>query len=203
MSRSKAARRRRAMDVIPYAKMKPNLTNWIVGPSLVTSAGALASGSSWLSGATAIGIATGVPVTIQAAAIVAAPNTSTPTVGRMKIDEVRGRLSFTGFSAAGRFAVAVAIYVADQLTTTPTWETRDPLNSSFAAEDDYFMLEGMELEVPATTDDTAPGDFSIPLKLANPLVIGSGQALHVTVSYVGPATAKLSSFFRTRVGPVA
>jgi len=207
MSRSKAARRRRANgggQVVPYGRMRPNITNWIVGPSLVSSAGALVSGSSWMLAGNAITLASGTPVTIQGAAIVAAPNTSTPTIGRMRIDEVHGRLSLSGFVSAGRYAVAVAIYVADQLSTTPTWETRDPLNSSFAAEDDYFMLEAHEFEAPATTTVVGAAQFmDIPLKLANPLVIGSGQAVHVTVSMIGANSLKLSTAFRTRVGPVA
>lgn len=205
MAKSKAQRRRarQGQTVIPYARMMPNLSNYIVGPSWVNSAGALVAGDSWRGGATAMTLVTGVPQTIQAAALVAAVNTSTPTIGRMKIDEIRGRLSLTGFTVIGRYQVGVGIYVSQQNSQTPTYDVRDTLIAADAARDDWFMLEMMEFEAPVTGTNTALSFIEIPLRLANALIIGGGQAVHVTISMTGAGNCKVTPAFRTRVAGVA
>ncbi len=228
MALSKSARRRRAgMANVPYARMRPNVTNWVIGGSATDNTGGVIGGgaptgpATWLPatgvGPASYGLVSGAPVSFQAVAIVAAPNTSTPTIGRMKIDEVRGTLELTNFqlvadpftaaAAAHRVNVAVCIYVSEFNSNTGKWDVRDPLSTADAARDDYFFLEGRSVYFPASAVTAAPTSVCFDLKLANPLIIGGGQALHVTISMVSTLGATyqgaLSSYFRTRVGPVA
>jgi len=214
MARSRAARRRaRNMnEVIPYARMRPNVTDWKIGGSATDNTGAVIGGaaptgpSTWNLGVNDYALASGVPVTYQAVVLIAAPNTSTPQIGRMRIDEIKGHICFNANTLNAKFAVAVAIYVSEFNSNSNTWDVRDPLNTADAARDDYFYLEAQELIVPALATTAGVSNICFDLKLANALVIGGGQALHVTVSMYsgGPASPGwLSSMFRTRCGPVA
>jgi hypothetical protein len=191
--------------------MRPNVTNWTVGGSSVDQTGGVITGPpgpypSWQTSGTTVPVATnGSPISYQAVVIVAAPNTSTPLIGRMKIDEIKGTVTVLSPANAGRVSVGVAIYVSEFNSNTGKWDVRDPLNTSDAARDDYFFFEAQMADMPAAGTATAPAAMCFHLKLANSLIIGGGQALHVTVSYLNSAAgnALLLAAFRTRVGPVA
>jgi len=218
MARSKAARARRRAGgggamVVPYARMRPNIGNWRIGSSAVSNAGVLTGGNyttgpgTWANGAGRVVLTTLVPLTYQATVIAPVPDSGTPTIGRMKIDEIKGAITLSAFSAAGRYTAAVCIYVSELTSAAAnTYDVRDPLNNADAARDDYFYLEAQEADMPATLTATSPAAFKFDLKLANPLIIGGGQALHVTVSMVSAvaaATCMLSSMFRTRSAGIA
>jgi len=218
MARSRASRRRRADNVnnIPYARMRPNVVNWTIGGSATDNTGqVITSGTPPVPSGPATWTPVGfnltdsIPLTFQAVTIVAAPNTSTPTIGRMKIDEMKGRICFNNPSLPLAISVAVCVYVSEFNSSTGKWDVRDPMNVADAARDDYFYLEAMSISQPDTAAQTGNSGYCFDLKLANPLVIGGGQALHVTVSFVtalagvGGETIYCHPAFRTRVGSVA
>jgi hypothetical protein len=188
--------------VVPYARMRPNVTDFVVGGSNVDNTGAPLTSVSTFD-KTGLAILTAVPMTFQAVMIQPVASTSTPGIGRVRIDEIKGRVCLTTFVTAGPVVAAVGIYVSELNSNLTKWDVRDPLSATDAARDDYFYLEGRAVEIPATADAVSVSELCFDLKLANPLMIGGGQALHVTVSYVGPASAKVFGFFRTRTGPVA
>jgi len=216
MAKSKSARRRARMAggaSIPYARMRPNLANWIVGGSATDNTGSVIGGASptgpstWsCTPANAQTIVPSTPFSYQAVTIVAAPNTTTPTIGRIKVDEVKGHIYVCDFTNASEHAFAVGIYVSEFNSNSGKWDVRDPMITSDAARDDYFFLEAQAWDFPITTNATAQSGFRFDLKLSNPLILGGGQALHVTVSYRNAAntgSATCYSMFRSRVGPVA
>jgi len=88
-----------------------------------------------------------------------------------------------------------------------TWSVKDPANAGFAAEDDWLYLEVQEMEVPATTTATAFTCMQFDLTLSDTgLVIGTGQALAVTISMLtgaGGGTLRYCNAYRTLIGPVA
>jgi hypothetical protein len=196
---------------IPYARMRPNVTDWKVGGSATDNTGAVIGGASptgpttWSSGTNDYVLTANNQISYQAVVLVAAPNTSTPLIGRMKLDEVSGMICVSSPIAAGRQTVAVGIYVSEFNSNTNKWDVRDPLNPSDASRDDYFYLEASEMQLPAAGAATGNAGFCFDLKLANPIIIGGGQALHVTVSYQTDSgvSVRISSMFRTRCGPVA
>jgi len=190
--------------------MRPNVTNWIVGSSAVASTGVLTGNNfttgpgTWSIGGTAVTLASGVPFTVQAAVIAQAPMAGNPTLGRMRVDEIKGTVTVYGSATATAMAVAVGIYVAESTSAVAfSWDVRDPLSVAGASMDDYFFLEAQVLDMPEVAEQLAPSSMVFHLKLANPLIIGGGQAVHVTTSMIGPATALMKTAFRTRIGPVA
>jgi len=208
MARKNRRRRGRGTTSIPYARMRP-IEDWKVGGSAVDATGAVIGGASptgpatWLMGAgSATILATGVPITFQAVALIAAPNTSTPTLGRMRLDDIKGSIFLGAPASATVIRAAVGIYVSEYNSNTGKWDVRDPLNTADGSRDDYFYLEGQMFDLPATGTSTAPTIIKFDLRLSERVVIGGGQALHVTVSAVG-ANISLNSAFRTLVGPVA
>jgi hypothetical protein len=189
------------------------MSNWVVGSQAVTSTGVVAVGTfpTWSpsSGAPLFNLASGVPVTYQAVVIAPGISGVVPTVGRVAIDEIKGKVlvSSPGVTSAG-FTVAVGIYISEYTIATSAWSVLDPLNSSAAAEDDWFYLEALNFMGPLlgaiTNDAFTQCEFN--LKLSEKIVIGGGQALNVTVSMIcTPNTATLycNPAFRTRIGPVA
>jgi len=214
---SKSARRRRARanNMVPYARMRPNVTDWLIGPCGVSAAGTVNAGyntapTSWSNGANSTVLTSGNPQSVMAVVIVPSPASGTPSIGKARIDEIRGHVSFTNFQNAGRVTIAVAIYVSERTSGVGgglTWDVRDPLNTADAGRDDYFYLECQETDVVAPAAETsAENRICFDLKLANGNIgIGGGQALLVTVSFVnsGAGTCSWATMFRTRIGPVA
>jgi hypothetical protein len=217
---SKSARRRRAMSnsQVPYARMRPNVTNWGVGGSATDGTGSVIGGTAtptgpatWQNGTTAFPLLSGQQVSYQAVVVVPAANLGTPGIGRLKIDEIKGRIYCTptqSHTTPPRVTVGVGIYVSEYTISTTKWSVHDPLVTADAAVDDYFFLEVQEKIMPClgALNVTADSWMYFDLHLANPLIIGGGQALHVTVSVItaaGGFGVNVASAFRTRTGPVA
>jgi hypothetical protein len=204
--------------MLTVGRIRPRRTSgvfdWIVSTATVDSAGAPVAasaavatfGGSLLIPAASFG-------TWQAAVVNPTPMSSTPSVGRLRIDELAGHIYFNSNAAAqGSFAIAVAAYVSDLNNTTTLWNVRNPMNPTDASRDDYLFLEGLEFESSGQAAQVSgPLSVGIKLSLSQPVVIGGGQALHVVVANQVPTKGSgdtgqsvvANAFFRTRVGPVA
>lgn len=214
-NRSANARRlQRYNDNMMIGRIQPRrvtgVTDWIVSSASVDSTGApITSGglTSWNGQKT---IASG-SITSQAVVVQPTPAASTPSVGRLRVDQIRGRILVTldpsdVVSSLG--GVAVGIYVSDLNNTTTLWNVRDLSVPADACRDDYLYLEGKVWAQAPSTPSSPVELVCFDLSISQPVVIGGGQALHVTVSLTGgsklvPQLTDIFAFFRTRVGPVA
>jgi len=219
MTKSKAAKQRRRMGgmSLPYARMTPGrgLTNWTVFSQALTASGQVIGGVStptslptWnpSGAASSYNLVSGSPVTFQGALIQPAVQGNIPTIGRMKIDEIKGKILLATPSASGYFSVAVGIYVSEFTQSTSAWDVSDPLVPSDAARDQWFFLEAKNCSLSLGSSIVASGCVEFDLKLSEPVIIGGGQALNVTVSMVASPntlTVFANPAFRVRTGPVA
>jgi hypothetical protein len=192
--------------------MRPNLTNWVVGGSSVDNSGSVIGGatptgpSTWFMGP-GFNLAAASPQSWQAVTIPTAVNTSTPSIGRVKVDAIKGQIYVTPSAAvtAGRLTVAVAIYVSEFNSFSSKWDVRDPIVSADATRDDYYYLEFRELLTSTIGGSSAPMPVVFDLHIANPFTIGTGQAVHVTISQLNTSgqVVVVAGGFRTRIGPIA
>ncbi len=156
-------------------------------------------------------LAAGANYNYQAIVIQPTPMASTPTVGRMRVDEIRGSLFITnGDAVSAPFDFAVGIYVSDLNNTTTLWNVRNVADVTEASRDDYLFLEGKQAVLPAAgTDTTTAMAIEFVLHLSQPVILGGGQSLMVSLCQAGNPKAisrqaiNVSAYFRTRVGPVA
>jgi len=186
------------------------VTNWIVGGTAVNSSGTVISSppTTWTPNSSGLVLAPGSGFNFQAVVIQPVPASGTPSIGRLKIDEVRGCLSFGGNTSSGTCFVGVAIYISDINATTSAWNVRNPTVAADAARDDYLFLKMIGLDLTAYA---AGGQLEnrimaeLELSISSPVLIGGGQALNVGVYSAGSSQVSLqvNSAFRTRVGPVA
>jgi len=143
-----------AMGMIP-GRRRQGSVDWIVAGASVDSTGASETTTniltSWNAGlpnpATAGLVASGDFVTTQAVLVQPTPMTSTPTVGRLRLDRIKGTIDVvpsTSASSPDIFSVFVAMYVAHLNNTTTKWEVRNPLTIADVARDDYLYLEKAE-----------------------------------------------------------
>jgi len=218
MVQSKSARRRRARKAnsqVPYARMRP-VSNWAVGSQALTATGQVVGG---LSTPTSIptfnpsfsgllSVASGVPFTFQAAVISPGLSGSIPTIGRMRIDEIKGKILVGSAIPANRWNVTVGIYVSEFTQNTSAWDVYDPGNPADASRDDWWFLEAKCFYFPldTTTIAAASDNMEMDISVKLNLVLGGGQALNVTVSCIsdgGAGVMNVNPCFRTRIGPVA
>jgi len=201
----------RSMFIPGYVppRRRTGTTDWIVSSASVDATG-LSNPGAGLQGWADSGIliTSGSFVTSQLVVINPVPMSSTPSVGRLRIDEVRGcvHLSSAGGAAACIVQYSVALYVSDLNNTTTLWNVRNPLTPADAARDDYLFLEGGELiSVPRAAMTGLFETVRVSISLAQPVIIGGGQALHLVIAGVSSTGTQVgaTSFCRTRVGPVA
>lgn len=220
MTRSKASRRaarNRAAMSIPYARMRPT-SNWVVGSQALTSTGQVLGGLSTPtstptfdarpSGGTLL--AAGTPVTYQAAVISPGLSNAVPTIGRMRVDEIKGHIGIQSANPFNSWVIAIGIYVSEFTQNTSAWDVYDPTNPSDAARDDWWFLMGKCIQVNSDGNSalniTAATSIDIDISVKLNLVLGGGQALNVTVGACSDGNAGtlfIRPLFRTRVGPVA
>jgi len=213
MTRSKMARRRARQNSnlsVPYARMRP-MSNWVVGSQALTSAGQVIGGvatptslPTWAPALTTASylLSSGTPITFQAAVIQPGISGNAPTIGRMRIDELKGKILFSP-TAAGYFQFAVGVYVSEFTLNTSAWDVYDPLNSADASRDDWWFLDAKTFFCGAPAGALSPVPMELDISFKSSIVIGGGQALNVTVSMISSTTCYANPAFRTRVGPVA
>lgn len=202
---SKNARRalnRRQFQVQQGNRRRGGLSDWITSVIGLDSAGAETTTNVGSWDATMI-VASASAFTVLATIVRAAPASSTPLVGRLRVEEIRGSIFVRSDNLAGQFRCAVGIYVSDFRDTT-NWAVRNPMTDP--NRDDYLFLEGVAFKDSATATQTSDlREVEVQLRISQPIVIGSGQALAVTIANSSGSTGSIASiaFFRTRIGAVA
>jgi len=207
MPRNKNRKRRgNGGAVVPYARMRPQISDWQIGGITVASNGTPTTGAtsatSW-NLSSGIAAASDTPQGFLGAQIIPAPGTVTTGVGRLRIDKIKGMVALGAPATAGDHSFAVGIFVSELNTAQSAWDMRNPLSPSDAARDDWFFLQGATAELPQDGSATANAILAIELELANPLIIGGGQGLMVVAAYNGAVTAQFYTAFRTLVSAVA
>lgn len=187
-----------------------NIRDWLVGGDTVDSTGAPqaigAATTTWSSGTTnSTALAAGASMGYLAAQILPSPSSSTPTVGKLRVNAIKGRIDATpsASSGVGQLSVAVGIFVAELNNTTTLWSMRNVSSPSDAARDDYLYLD-MQTICTSATGQSGMSRLEFLLTLSSPVVLGGGQALMVAIALPpGGIGAFINSAFRVSVGPVA
>jgi len=185
--------------------------DWVVGGQGLDATGLPIVGGlfSWNGGYT---VASGGSITFQPTFIQPTPMSSTPTIGRLRVDEIRGRIYVSSAFAnttPDRFQTAVGIYVSDLNVTTTLWNVRNLLLNLEACRDDYLYLDTREWQQKNLSGITDLAELPcFDLGMSVPVVMGGGQAINVTVSVSSSAKedaqpVRVTAFFRARIGPVA
>jgi hypothetical protein len=143
-------------------------------------------------------------------AIIPSPATSTPSIGRLRIDKITGRVSYWVNSAGNPSAgVVVSIYPSELNNTTTLWHVRNPAVPADAARDDYLFLKGgASVGQPETIVTSACEPPSMNIDLSPNMLIGGGQGIILSVAngFAAPGTsggAYVLPHVRTQVGPAA
>jgi hypothetical protein len=137
-----------------------------------------------------------------------APASSTPGIGRLRVDEIRGTIHICPTTAnVTRYVAWCGIYVTDLNATTTLWNARDPSVAVEACRDDFLFLEAMGFTGTLTAGSDPLVMPSFDLKLSQPVVIGGGQGVAVTLIVravdIAGANCRAQFNYRARVGPVA
>jgi hypothetical protein len=192
---------------VGVSRWRGGIFDWNVGGLSVDPTGAplgvAGSTSTWNLG-TPAAIAPGAGQTFFGTLIQPAPATSTPGIGRLKIDEIKGRITLA-VANSGVFYVACGIFVSDLNNTTTLWNVRNPTVAADCVRDDYIFLEGKSFQaaVPAAGSDLCEIGFDFDIKCN--VIIGGGQALAIAIYNAtgSAASVGVTTAFRVIVGPVA
>jgi hypothetical protein len=190
---------------------RQQVRDWIVGGTQVDSTGnpiaTTAKTTTWSTGPTNFtALAPGANINYLAVLVAAAVATSTPQVGRMRLDEIRGRIRITPDSGAiGKNAFSVLIYVSDINIATGLFNVRNGLAPADVSRDDLLYCDAQAVDLATAGNVTAPTyvEFLIDVRLN--VLIGGGQALMVSVNAdaANATTCQLNTAFRTKAGPIA
>lgn len=214
MARSKN-RQRNSMANVAFGegRGRNRIRDWLVGGAACGPTGTPITSSTpttWNSGP--ITVAEGSSITFQVPIVQPTPMSSTPTVGRLKVDRIAGRIFFdTDAETTGQQTqlCAVGIYVSTLNNTTTTWNVRNFSSANDAVRDDYLFLEALIDDFPTLALNSAMFKMSyFDLSISRPVVIGGGEALNITVcnlssTKTASTTMDVYPFFRALVGPVA
>jgi hypothetical protein len=124
------------------------------------------------------------------------------------VQEVIGTIYIqSNVSTSDFFALAVGIYVAEQLPNGVTWSVRDPLSTQDAGRDDYLFLYAIGFHACPNTGSVSPQvsqPLAINVRIPRPEVIGGGEALVMTISMTsnGGQSLGLCPFIRSRIKSV-
>lgn len=190
--------------------------NWLVSSSAVDNTGApVTTGpQSWGISVGAQTCVAGSNVTSQLTIIQPAPATTTPSVGRQRIDQIKGKVYISaafdktgGIPSPGYYSLALGIYVSELNSTTTKWNVRQPTLIIEAERDDYVYLEGKLFNLANNQSAVLP-DVECPhfdIDMACNIEIGGGEALHLTVANdaLSKGDVQIYSYVRVLIGPVA
>jgi len=176
--------------------------DWVVGSKKIDGTGAEASISSWSGttvtltsgGSNKVGfLAYEIPLSAGGGGNNAAP-------GRVRVLGIQGSIFLANANAVGPWRVGVGIYKASQLTTTPTWQAKDPQADNDAARDDWLFVRLLNFSLATAAAGTGVQQVEVPLVLARPVDLGGGEALCVMVSATsGASTIDCIAGFRSLV----
>jgi len=193
-----SANRRRRMNRSMATNLRPAFArgglsgsgNWVVSDQGTDATGAPITVHGWANYATGKALASGVGNTLLLVALpTAAAATGQPTIGHVEVAQVHGKVQLNTFSAAGHVLIGVCMYIAELNSSATAWSIRDPLVESDANRDDYLFLDTWNGGVAANAGYTASTPIEFRLSLPRPVVIGSGQALAMTCSFIASGGA--------------
>jgi len=201
------ARKRRAMSFMrqPNAAGRRGTKNWIiVSQSFDTTGSVMGSPvASWAASGSP-SLAAGAAVSLALAMIQPVAGSTTPTLGAMRIDRVKGCISV--YDASGSTTthfVAFGLYVAQLNVTASTWSVRKPGDNLEAQRDDYLDISAWGFAYPPITSNCLGIVPQFEIDLQTNIVIGAGEALVLTVHNPGGVSLNFNPYVRTLVGPVA
>jgi len=184
---------------------RSSISDWLVAGTVLSSTGAPSTAQTW-------GKLFNIPdgggvIHILLAAIIPAPATSTPGIGRLRIHRIEGQIGFRMQSAANFSCdLMCALYRSQLNNTTTLWTVRDPSNPSDASRDDYLYLRGKSAVGVAQTTSTSNYVPEFDLGVNPNILIGGGEGIVLTLAanaQSGGGSVNIVPFVRTQVGPVA
>jgi len=158
--------------------------DWIVAEDVCSTAGVRTAGSNNSWGDSVQTCVVGNSFTYQAVDLPQAGTSGVPNTGRLLVSAIHGSIFVIPDTAAdvGIIAGAVGIYLAKENGVGTTWTVRNPANNPDAARDDYLFLRPFAINFQSAIASTPPpGWFEIPITMPLNLLLGAGDALHVTV----------------------
>lgn len=178
---------------------------WLVTDSQTGSTGVAASGVNW--GGAAQTLAAGVTQSFQAVVLpeaVTAAN-APPSLGECDVVGLDATIDISSVSAAGKYLVGLALYVSDYSNSATTWETKDACAADDAMDQDLLHVVAHAFQCPAASADTGPVSVQLRVMLPFAIRIGTGQALHVTLSNDTTSAGVLTftPFVRAKIAHVA
>jgi len=191
--------------------------DWIVGGTSCDNSGAPGTTASW---GGSITLASGQAVTLQLGSIPiapAAPTSAPPPVGEMEIQAVSGSLFFTNLNPTPAvYTFGIGIYIAKYNVVSGKWDIRQPQQTAEACRDDYEFLRVVQVTLPGlvstipATQTFPPIMVEVPVGLTNPVILGGGEALHLsvdclgaTINTVGTQSGYMTPFVRALVRSIA
>jgi hypothetical protein len=205
------ARRRRlgmGFQQVSLPGGRRGLRNWIVGSTSFDSTGAVHASPvrSWFpaGGLANSNVTANGSCTLALAMVQPVAGSTTPTVGAMRVDAVKGTISFfAGTASAFPFIPAIGLYVAQLNVSASKWSVRSLSDALETQRDDFLYLwGGMYRDGPVTTNFTGSA-LVVDIDVKIPVVIGGGEALVLTVTNGGADTLAFNPAIRSLVGPVA
>jgi hypothetical protein len=184
-------------------------SDWVTGGGTILSASptTINAMSSW--GGTSGNLPTTAACTWQAVTLptAATAQNSPPGIGEVVVNEVMGSIFIPFATVAGVYCIGVGIYVSKYDSYRGSWDTRALANSTGpdASRDDFLMLRVITAIFPGVAT-VIPSGIEIPLAIGAPIVLGGGEALHVTVDVLTSAVAgnvAALAFFRSRISNIA
>jgi len=183
-------------------------SDWVSGGGVIFNSAptVISAVSSW--GGTSGALATTASATWQAVTLPTAATAANapPGVGELEVDEVMGSIFVPFATVAGVYIIGVGIYVSKYDSNRGSWDTRAIANSTGpdATRDDWLFLRVMVVIFPGVST-VIPSGIEVPLAIGRPVVIGGGEAIHVTVDNLTAAVAGVISpiaYFRTRISNI-
>lgn len=125
-----------------------------------------------------------------------------PGVGELQVDEIQGSLFVTTPSQTGVYFFGVGIYIAKY--ALGQWDLMIPTSAPQGGNDFFLYQRVMTGYLPAMSSWIAPTILEVPLKLPGPVVLGGGEALHVTISNDGTSAGSfnVNAYFKSRISRI-
>jgi hypothetical protein len=131
-------------------------------------------------------------------------NNAPPSIGQCDIVGVDATIDITAVSAAGLYVVGIGLYVSNYTKATTQWDLRDPVDAGDAGDQDFLHLVAHAFQAQLPAAETGPVSVQLRVMLPFPIRIGSGQALHVTLSNGTNSAGTLSfvPFIRAKIAHI-
>jgi hypothetical protein len=132
-------------------------------------------------------------------------NNAPPSIGECDIVGLDATVDITSVGTAGKYTVGLSLYVSNYSTPATQWEIRDALQAAGAQDQDVLHVVAHSFYNVLVGADTGPVSLQLRVMLPFPIRIGSGQALHVTLSNDPTSAGNIffTPFIRAKIAHVA